>query len=101
MADTLQPADGQSEIPVVVAVHIRPLIHDEVVNGCSPCLSVTEGEPQVRRPRRSAVAHIGSSASLAASVCVATAVDAVCGCTVSCVRCSPSELSSTVSMRVM
>lgn len=48
VADTLQPADGQSEIPVVVAVHIRPLIHDEVVNGCTPCLSVTEGEPQVR-----------------------------------------------------
>lgn len=48
VADTLQPADGQAEIPVVVAVHIRPLIHDEVVNGCTPCLSVTEGEPQVR-----------------------------------------------------
>eukprot|EP00892_Ulva_mutabilis_P001765 jgi/Ulvmu1/1158/UM107_0032.1 len=47
VADTLQPADGQAEIPVVVAVHIRPLVHDEVVNGCTPCLSVTEGEPQV------------------------------------------------------
>lgn len=48
VADTLQLTDGQAEIPVVVAVHIRPLIHDEVVNGCTPCLSVTEGEPQVR-----------------------------------------------------
>ena len=60
VADTLQPADGQAEIPVVVAVHIRPLIHDEVVNGCSPCLSVTEGEPQVRSVS-SAAACLGPS----------------------------------------
>jgi kinesin family protein 4/21/27 len=36
------------EIPVVVAVNIRPLIYDELMQGCRECLHVTEGEPQVR-----------------------------------------------------
>lgn len=38
----------EAEIPVVVAVHVRPLIHDEVVTGCKPCLSVSDRDPQVR-----------------------------------------------------
>jgi hypothetical protein len=44
------PAPGldETEIPVVVAVHIRPLIEDELYSGCRACLAVTEGEPQVR-----------------------------------------------------
>ena len=45
------PADAaqieQAEIPVVVAVHIRPLIYDELLQGCRECLQVTDGEPQV------------------------------------------------------
>lgn len=41
-----EPA-AEAEIPVVVAVHVRPLIHDEVVTGCKPCLSVADGESQV------------------------------------------------------
>jgi hypothetical protein len=32
-----------AEIPVVVAVNIRPLIYDEL-DGCRECLHVTEGE---------------------------------------------------------
>jgi hypothetical protein len=45
--DGAQQSEDQAEIPVVVAVHIRPLIPDEVVTGCKPCLSVADGEPQV------------------------------------------------------
>ena len=45
--DATQQAE-EAEIPVVVAVHVRPLIHDEVVSGCQPCLSVSDREPQVR-----------------------------------------------------
>lgn len=39
--------EEQAEIPVVVAVHIRPLIYDELIQGCRECFRVTEGEPQV------------------------------------------------------
>lgn len=31
----------------MVAVHLRPLIYDELMQGCQECLRVTEGEPQV------------------------------------------------------
>jgi hypothetical protein len=37
----------QSE-SVCVAVHIRPLIDTELGDGCTPCLDVTPGAPQVR-----------------------------------------------------
>jgi hypothetical protein len=42
-------AEDQTEIPVVVAVHIRPLIYDEIISGCRPCLSVADQDAQVRR----------------------------------------------------
>ncbi len=32
---------------VAVAVHVRPLIHSEVTDGCQECLLVTPGRPQV------------------------------------------------------
>lgn len=32
---------------VCVAVHVRPLIEQEVQEGCAPCLDVTPGAPQV------------------------------------------------------
>lgn len=32
---------------VKVAVHLRPLIGDERVQGCKECVSVTPGKPQV------------------------------------------------------
>eukprot|EP00899_Mesostigma_viride_P025575 jgi/Mesvir1/6201/Mv00884-RA.2 len=35
------------EQPVRVAVNIRPLIHDERLEGCTECTVVTPGEPQV------------------------------------------------------
>jgi hypothetical protein len=41
-------SDDQTEIPVVVAVHIRPLIHDELMTGCRECLTVADGSSQVR-----------------------------------------------------
>lgn len=44
---TTVPAMPDEEIPVVVAVHLRPLIYDELMQGCQECLRVTEGEPQV------------------------------------------------------
>ena len=47
-AETEQPADEQGEIPVVVAVHIRPLIYDEIVSGCRKVLTVAEQDAQVR-----------------------------------------------------
>lgn len=47
VANDATQQDSEAEIPVVVAVHVRPLIHDEVVTGCKPCLSVADREPQV------------------------------------------------------
>jgi hypothetical protein len=40
-------SDDQTEIPVLVAVHIRPLIHDELMTGCRECLTVADGSSQV------------------------------------------------------
>lgn len=34
---------------VCVAVHVRPLIGEELEQGCRPCLAVVPGEPQVRQ----------------------------------------------------
>lgn len=47
VANDATQQESETEIPVVVAVHVRPLIHDEVVTGCKPCLSVADREPQV------------------------------------------------------
>lgn len=45
-----KPTEELTEIPVVVAVHIRPLIYDEIAAGCRTCLSVVDQSSQVRRP---------------------------------------------------
>lgn len=46
------PAGGGAEAPaeaVCVAVNIRPLVGNELVEGCKEVLRVTPGEPQARR----------------------------------------------------
>lgn len=39
---------AEEDCSVCVAVHIRPLIATEVSEGCQACLSVVEGQKQVR-----------------------------------------------------
>lgn len=39
---------GVEECSVCVAVHVRPLISQELEDGCKECLVLTPGEPQVR-----------------------------------------------------
>lgn len=41
-------ADSNSTQCVRVAVNIRPLITSELLQGCTDCISVVPGEPQVR-----------------------------------------------------
>lgn len=41
--------EGSENCSVKVAVHIRPLIGDERVQGCKECVTVTPGKPQVSR----------------------------------------------------
>lgn len=38
---------GGEECCVKVAVHIRPLIGDEKLQGCKDCVTVARGKPQV------------------------------------------------------
>lgn len=40
--------EGGEDCCVKVAVHVRPLIGDEKVQGCKDCVSVVPGKPQVR-----------------------------------------------------
>lgn len=39
--------EGGEECCVKVAVHIRPLIGDEKIQGCKDCATVVRGKPQV------------------------------------------------------
>lgn len=39
--------NSEVECRVAVAVHVRPLIHSELTDGCQECLLVTPGHPQV------------------------------------------------------
>ena len=41
-------AEEQASDAVCVAVHIRPLVQSELVEGCQTCLEVTPGQPQAR-----------------------------------------------------
>lgn len=41
-------APAEEDCSVCVAVHIRPLIENEIADGCQPCLSVANSQPQVR-----------------------------------------------------
>ncbi|XP_012079285.1 kinesin-like protein KIN-4A [Jatropha curcas] len=65
---------------VKVAVHIRPLIGDERVQGCKDCVSVTTGKPQVQIGTHSfTFDHVygngGSPSSAMFKECVAPLVD--------------------------
>ncbi|XP_010523005.1 PREDICTED: kinesin-like protein KIN-4A isoform X2 [Tarenaya hassleriana] len=65
---------------VKVAVHIRPLIGDEKVQGCKDCVSVVPGKPQVQLGSHSfTFDHVyGSNGSASAAMyeeCVASLVD--------------------------
>lgn len=39
--------EGGEDCCVKVAVHIRPLIGDEKLQGCKDCVTVVSGKPQV------------------------------------------------------
>lgn len=41
------PHDRDASQSVRVAVNIRPLITPELLNGCTDCITVVPGEPQV------------------------------------------------------
>ena len=43
-----EAAEHDNEIPVVVAVHVRPLIAPELASGFRPCLQVAQEDAQVR-----------------------------------------------------
>lgn len=43
----MKGASGDSSQSVRVAVNIRPLITPELLIGCTDCITVTAGEPQV------------------------------------------------------
>lgn len=45
----LETKNADSSQCVRVAVHIRPLITSELLLGCTDCISVVPGEPQVTR----------------------------------------------------
>ncbi|XP_010688678.2 kinesin-like protein KIN-4A isoform X2 [Beta vulgaris subsp. vulgaris] len=72
--------EGGEECCVKVAVHIRPLIGDEKIQGCKDCVTVVRGKPQVQIGTHSfTFDHVyGSSASPSSSMfeeCVASLVD--------------------------
>ncbi|KAL2894618.1 Kinesin-like protein KIN-4A [Bienertia sinuspersici] len=71
---------GGEECCVKVAVHVRPLIGDEKLQGCKDCVTVVRGKPQVQIGTHSfTFDHVyGSSASPSSSMfeeCVAPLVD--------------------------
>lgn len=43
----MEASSSPENCSVKVAVHVRPLIGDERVQGCKECVSVTPGKPQV------------------------------------------------------
>ena len=43
-----EPPKGAEECNVCVAVHVRPLIHEEIIQECKETISVTPNSPQVR-----------------------------------------------------
>ena len=46
-AEAFHGCDGEGAQAVKVAVHIRPLIGAELLQGCKDCVSIVYGEPQV------------------------------------------------------
>ncbi|PHU20769.1 Kinesin-like protein FRA1 [Capsicum chinense] len=76
----METSPGGEDCCVKVAVHIRPLIGDEKLQGCKDCVSVVHGKPQVQIGTHSfTFDHVyGSTASPSAAMyqeCVAPLVD--------------------------
>ncbi|XP_043804697.1 kinesin-like protein KIN-4A isoform X2 [Manihot esculenta] len=72
--------EGSENCSVKVAVHIRPLIGDERVQGCKECVTVTPGKPQVQIGAHSftfdnVYGNGGSPSSSMFEECVAPLVD--------------------------
>ncbi|OVA19021.1 Kinesin [Macleaya cordata] len=72
--------EGSEDCCVKVAVHIRPLIGDERLQGCKDCVTVVTGKPQVQIGSHSfTFDHVygssGSSSSAMFEECVAPLVD--------------------------
>ncbi|KAL9680912.1 hypothetical protein QQ045_012693 [Rhodiola kirilowii] len=72
--------DGGEDCCVKVAVHVRPLIGDEKVQGCKDCVSVVPGKPQIQIGAHSfTFDHVygstGSSPSAIFEECVSPLVD--------------------------
>ncbi|XP_042491564.1 kinesin-like protein KIN-4A [Macadamia integrifolia] len=72
--------EGTEDCCVKVAVHIRPLIGDERLQGCKDCVTVVQGKPQVQIGTHSfTFDHVygssGSSSSAMFQECVAPLVD--------------------------
>ncbi|KAL8141125.1 hypothetical protein V2J09_007146 [Rumex salicifolius] len=71
---------GGEDCCVKVAVHVRPLIGDEKLQGCKDCVSVVPGKPQIQIGTHSfTFDHVyGSTASSSSSIfdeCIASLVD--------------------------
>ncbi|OWM80703.1 kinesin-like protein KIN-4A [Punica granatum] len=76
----MEPAGGGEDCCVKVAVHIRPLIGDEKLQGCKDCVTVVPGKPQVQIGTHSfTFDHVygstGSPSSAMFEECVAPLVD--------------------------
>ncbi|XP_065880372.1 kinesin-like protein KIN-4A [Euphorbia lathyris] len=74
------PASPAEDCCVKVAVHVRPLIADERVQGCKDCVTVAQGKPQVQiGPHSFTFDHVyGSSGSPSTSMfeeCVSPLVE--------------------------
>ncbi|KAJ4962505.1 hypothetical protein NE237_022444 [Protea cynaroides] len=72
--------EGTEDCCVKVAVHIRPLIGDEKLQGCKDCVTVVPGKPQVQIGTHSftfdhVYGSIGSPSSAMFEECVAPLVD--------------------------
>ncbi|XP_019156476.1 PREDICTED: kinesin-like protein KIN-4A [Ipomoea nil] len=78
----MEAANSGEDCPVKVAVHVRPLIGDEKLQGCQDCVTVVPRKPQVLIGSHSfTFDHVygstGSSPSSMYEECVAPLVDAL------------------------
>ncbi|MED6109314.1 Kinesin-like protein KIN-4C [Stylosanthes scabra] len=78
----MENSDGRSADCVRVAVNIRPLITSELLLGCTDCISVVPGEPQVQIGTHTftydyVYGSTGLSSSMIYDDCVAPLVDAL------------------------
>ncbi|KAL6633563.1 hypothetical protein ACP70R_026234 [Stipagrostis hirtigluma subsp. patula] len=80
--ETSEAAANQQKDAVKVAVNIRPLITEELQDGCTDCVTVTPGEPQVQiGPHIFTFDHVygstGPPSSLIFEQCVHPLIDAL------------------------